>query len=78
MAWYLSCVGVVIEEFDTTFVNKYYNSQYDDKNNVNTTAIVAAASLVARALTMLASDNVLTVDSPTLKSIQVFPYYLCL
>lgn len=69
----LCCVGVVIEEFDTTFVNKYYNSQYDDRSNVDTTAIVAAASLVARTLTMLASDDVSTVDSPALNSIQVFP-----
>lgn len=72
MTW-LFCAGVVIEEFDTTFVNKFYHSQYDDKSNVNTTAIAAAASLLARTLVMLASENTSTVDSPALKSIQVTP-----
>lgn len=70
------CEGVVIEEFDTTFVNKFYHSQYDDKSNVNTTAIAAAASLLARTLVMLASDSVSTVDSPAFKSTQVTPYGL--
>jgi len=70
------CVGVVIEEFDTSFVNKFYHSQYDNKRNVNTTAIAAAASLLARTLVMLASEKTSTVDASALKSIQVRPYCL--
>lgn len=66
------CLGVVLEEFDTAFSNKFYHSQYDDKSNVNTTAIAAAASILARTLVMLASENT---DSPILKSIQVTPLF---
>ncbi|VVA32857.1 PREDICTED: nicastrin [Prunus dulcis] len=49
--------GVVLEDFDTVFTNKFYNSHLDDISNVNSSAIVAAASLVARTLYILASDN---------------------
>lgn len=62
-----SVAGVVLEEFDTAFSNKFYHSQYDDKINVNTTSIAAAASILASTLVMLASGNT---DSPILKSIQ--------
>lgn len=61
--------GVVLEEFDTIFKNKFYHSQYDDASNINVEVIASAASLVARALYMLASDN--TADTTILKSIQV-------
>ncbi|XP_059623229.1 nicastrin [Cornus florida] len=49
--------GVVLEDFDTAFTNKFYNSHLDDLSNINSSAIVAAASLVARTLYILASDN---------------------
>jgi nicastrin len=72
----LNCVGVVIEEFDTTFKNRFYHSQYDDLTNVNTTAIVAAASLVARSLLILASGNLLRSDSPAVTSIKVIFWFI--
>ncbi|KAJ4706851.1 Nicastrin [Melia azedarach] len=49
--------GIVLEDFDTTFSNMFYHSHLDDISNVNSSAIVAAASLVARSLYILASDN---------------------
>ncbi|XP_024365272.1 nicastrin isoform X1 [Physcomitrium patens] len=63
--------GVVIEEFDTAFTNKYYNSVDDNSSNVNLPSLVVAASLVARSLVLLASDNNLRFDSPIFESIQV-------
>lgn len=73
----LSCVGVVIEEFDTAFTNKYYNSVDDNSSNVNLPSLVVAASLVARSLVLLASDNNLRFDSPIFESIQVLPRFFC-
>ncbi|XVF41348.1 hypothetical protein PTKIN_Ptkin01aG0272900 [Pterospermum kingtungense] len=52
-----STSGIVLEDFDTTFANKFYHSHLDDSANINSSAIVAAASLVARTLYVLASDN---------------------
>ncbi|GJW14258.1 nicastrin [Tanacetum coccineum] len=59
--------GVVLEDFDTSFTNKFYHSHLDDLYisnaslfgvaNINSSAIVAAASLVARTLYILASNN---------------------
>ncbi|PQQ09583.1 nicastrin [Prunus yedoensis var. nudiflora] len=49
--------GVVLEDFDTVFTNKFYNSHLDDISNVNSSAIVEAASLVARTLYILASGD---------------------
>ncbi|KAA8530686.1 hypothetical protein F0562_005380 [Nyssa sinensis] len=49
--------GVVLEDFDTVFTNKFYHSHLDDLSNINSSAIVAAASLVARTLYVLASDG---------------------
>ncbi|XP_044468163.1 nicastrin isoform X3 [Mangifera indica] len=49
--------GVVLEDFDRVFANKFYHSHLDDLSNVNSSAIVAAASLVARSLFILASEN---------------------
>lgn len=49
--------GIVLEEFDTVFNNKLYHSHLDDLTNINSSAIVAAASIVARSLYILASDN---------------------
>ncbi|XP_022743603.1 nicastrin-like isoform X2 [Durio zibethinus] len=52
-----STSGIVLEDFDTIFANKFYHSHLDDSANINSSAIVAAASLVARTLYVLASDN---------------------
>ncbi|XWS65719.1 hypothetical protein CRYUN_Cryun05aG0137700 [Craigia yunnanensis] len=52
-----STPGIVLEDFDTIFANKFYHSHLDDSANINSSAIVAAASLVARTLYILASDN---------------------
>lgn len=49
--------GIVLEDFDTVFNNKFYHSHLDDLANINSSAIVAAASLVARTLYILASDK---------------------
>lgn len=52
-----STSGIVLEDFDATFANQFYHSHLDDLSNVNSSAIVAAASLVARTLYILASDD---------------------
>ncbi|CAN4126880.1 unnamed protein product [Withania somnifera] len=49
--------GVVLEDFDAAFTNKFYHSHLDDLSNINSSAIVAAASVVARSLYILASDK---------------------
>ncbi|XP_031100529.1 nicastrin [Ipomoea triloba] len=49
--------GIVLEDFDDAYRNKFYHSHLDDQSNVNSSAIVAAASLVARSLYVLASDK---------------------
>lgn len=65
-----SISGVVLEDFDSAFVNKFYHSHLDDLSNVNSSAVVAAASLIARTLYMLASETEDVQDS-TLASINV-------
>lgn len=52
-----STSGMVLEDFDTSFSDKFYHSHLDDMSNINSSAIVAAASLVARTLYILASDD---------------------
>lgn len=49
--------GIVLEDFDTAFTNKFYHSHLDDLSNINSSSIVDAASLVARTLYILASDK---------------------
>ncbi|XP_062107639.1 nicastrin [Humulus lupulus] len=49
--------GVVLEDFDTVFSNKFYHSHLDDLSNLNSSSIVAAASLLARTLYILTSDT---------------------
>ncbi|KAK9074877.1 hypothetical protein SSX86_003196 [Deinandra increscens subsp. villosa] len=61
--------GVVLEDFDTSFTNKLYHSHLDDLSNINSSAIVAAASLVARTLYILASNKDLSDSS--LNSVKV-------
>ncbi|XVE90848.1 hypothetical protein DITRI_Ditri20bG0109100 [Diplodiscus trichospermus] len=63
-----STSGIVLEDFDAIFSNKFYHSHLDDSANINSSAIVAAASLVARALYVLASDNK-DLTSPALSGI---------
>ncbi|KAE8713861.1 Nicastrin [Hibiscus syriacus] len=52
-----STSGIVLEDFDTVFANKFFHSHLDDSANINSSSIVAAASLVARTLYLLASDK---------------------
>ncbi|KAK9115812.1 hypothetical protein Sjap_014759 [Stephania japonica] len=61
--------GVVLEDFDTVFTNKFYHSNLDDLSNINSSVIAAAASLVSRALYILASDTEL--NTTALSSINV-------
>ncbi|PKU68574.1 Nicastrin [Dendrobium catenatum] len=62
-----SVSGVVLEDFDTFFINKFYHSHLDDPSNINSSSIAAAAIMVARALYILASDsphlNLITLNS---------------
>lgn len=62
--------GVVLEDFDSVFVNKFYHSHLDDLSNVNSSSVVAAASLIARTLYILASETKDVQDS-TLAAINV-------
>lgn len=62
--------GIVLEEFDTVFNNKLYHSHLDDLTNINSSAIVAAASLVARSLYILASNN-MELSSSALSAVTV-------
>ncbi|KAJ8763070.1 hypothetical protein K2173_023275 [Erythroxylum novogranatense] len=52
-----STPGIVLEDFDSSFINKFYHSYLDDISKINSSAIVAAASLVARTLYILASGD---------------------
>ncbi|KAF9625241.1 hypothetical protein IFM89_020827, partial [Coptis chinensis] len=65
-----SISGIVLEDFDTAFTNKFYHSRFDDLSNINSSAIVTAASLVARTLYILASDGK-EANNKTLDSISV-------
>uniref|UniRef100_A0A2P2M6K5 Uncharacterized protein MANES_02G078600 n=3 Tax=Rhizophora mucronata TaxID=61149 RepID=A0A2P2M6K5_RHIMU len=62
--------GITLEDFDTAFANKFYDSHLDDMSNINASAIVAAASLVARTLYILASGNK-NLSSSSLSAINV-------
>lgn len=59
--------GVVLEDFDSAFTNKFYHSHLDGLSNINATAVVAASSLVARTLYILA--NIMNTKAPSLTSI---------
>ncbi|KAM7268197.1 hypothetical protein ACFE04_010363 [Oxalis oulophora] len=61
--------GVVLEEFDRGFTNRFYHSHLDDISNVNSSSIVAAASLIARSLYILANNK--TVSSSALSTVNV-------
>uniref|UniRef100_A0A6M2F4Y3 Nicastrin n=1 Tax=Populus davidiana TaxID=266767 RepID=A0A6M2F4Y3_9ROSI len=65
-----STPGMVLEDFDTSFSDKFYHSHLDDMSNINSSAIVAAASLVARTLYILASDDK-NISSTALDAINV-------
>ncbi|KAG2287099.1 hypothetical protein Bca52824_046703 [Brassica carinata] len=60
--------AVVLEDFDTKFVNKFYHSHLDDLSNVNSSSVVAAASVVARTLYILATGSKDTSSSATSSS----------
>ncbi|CAH9138973.1 unnamed protein product [Cuscuta epithymum] len=50
--------GIVLEDFDDAYRNNFYHSHLDDLTaNINSSALVTAASLVARSLYILASDK---------------------
>ncbi|KAL6537670.1 hypothetical protein OROHE_012297 [Orobanche hederae] len=49
--------GLVLEDFDSAFRNEFYHSHLDDLSNVNSSSIIAAASLVARTLYILAGGK---------------------
>ncbi|KAJ1280941.1 hypothetical protein BS78_04G270600 [Paspalum vaginatum] len=65
-----STSGVVLEDFDSHFSNRFYHSYLDNPANINSSSIAAAAALVARALYILASDDAV-VDLMTLNTIKV-------
>ncbi|KAL5574330.1 hypothetical protein UlMin_023927 [Ulmus minor] len=62
--------GVVLEDFDTVFSNKFYHSHLDNLSNINSSSIAAAASLLARTLYILANDTK-DLNSSVLSAIKV-------
>ncbi|KAJ0981249.1 hypothetical protein J5N97_009504 [Dioscorea zingiberensis] len=65
-----STSGVVLEEFDASFSNKFYHSHLDNPSNINSSSIAAAAILAARALYILANGD-LPLNLITLNSIKI-------
>uniref|UniRef100_M8AVU5 Nicastrin n=1 Tax=Aegilops tauschii TaxID=37682 RepID=M8AVU5_AEGTA len=65
-----STSGVVLEDFDSQFSNRFYHSHLDSPANINSSSIAAAAALVARSLYILATGD-MTVDLMTLNTIKV-------
>ncbi|XP_044951706.1 nicastrin [Hordeum vulgare subsp. vulgare] len=65
-----STSGVVLEDFDSQFSNKFYHSHLDSPANINSSSIAAAAALVARSLYILATAD-MPVDLMTLNTIKV-------
>ncbi|KAH6796470.1 Zn-dependent exopeptidases superfamily protein [Perilla frutescens var. hirtella] len=59
--------GLVLEDFDSAFSNKFYHSHLDDLSNINSSSIVAAASLVARTLYIQAGGK----DPLSINSIKI-------
>ncbi|GBG78272.1 hypothetical protein CBR_g26303 [Chara braunii] len=49
--------GVLVTEYDSTFRNQYYQGHLDDSGNVDEEAISQAATLIARALFLLAGGG---------------------
>lgn len=49
--------GIVLEDFDTSFINNFYHSHLDNPSNINSSSIAAASIMVARALYILATDS---------------------
>ncbi|KAG6497136.1 hypothetical protein ZIOFF_045024 [Zingiber officinale] len=62
--------GIVLEDFGSSFSNKFYHSHLDNPSNINATSIAAAAALVARSLYILASGD-MQVNLMSLNSIKV-------
>ncbi|ONK58567.1 uncharacterized protein A4U43_C09F14400 [Asparagus officinalis] len=62
-----SVSGVVLEDFDTSFANKFYHSHLDNPSNINSSSV---AVLVARAIYVMASGRS-PLDLMTLNSIKV-------
>ncbi|CAM0944289.1 unnamed protein product [Alopecurus aequalis] len=65
-----STSGVVLEDFDSQFSNRFYHSNLDNPANINSSSIAAAAALVARSLYILATAD-MPLDLMTLNTIKV-------
>nr|CAD1825288.1 unnamed protein product [Ananas comosus var. bracteatus] len=65
-----STSGVVLEDFDSSFINRFYHSHLDDPSNINSSSIAAAAALVARSLYVLTAGD-LPLNLMALNSIKV-------
>ncbi|KAM0949128.1 putative nicastrin [Dioscorea sansibarensis] len=65
-----SISGVVLEEFDGSFSNKFYHSHLDNPSNINSSSIGAAAILAARAIYILATGD-LPLNLIVLNSIKI-------
>uniref|UniRef100_A0A0E0K513 Nicastrin n=1 Tax=Oryza punctata TaxID=4537 RepID=A0A0E0K513_ORYPU len=65
-----STSGLVLEDFDSQFSNRFYHSTLDGPANINSSSIAAAAALIARSLYILASAD-LPIDLITLNAIKV-------
>lgn len=49
-----SIEGVVVAEYDETYVNPYFDSYLDDDTNVDSDSIAAGAAMIAQAVHKLA------------------------
>lgn len=61
--------GVVLTEFDSKFLNKYYHNGLDVEGQVNTSSVVAAASILARTLYLVVTgqSNMTSAEASLLK-----------
>ncbi|XP_078444632.1 Zn-dependent exopeptidases superfamily protein [Wolffia australiana] len=69
-----STAGVVLEDFDSAFTNKFYHSHLDSTFNIDLSSVEAAANLVARATYLLAngaaeSANTIRVNSSLIEEL---------
>lgn len=60
--------GIVFDDFNTVFANKFYHSHLDDLSNVNSSSIEAASTIIARTLYILASKDT-NISNSTLAAI---------
>ncbi|CAM6086764.1 unnamed protein product [Calypogeia fissa] len=48
--------GIVLEDFDQSFENRFYHSHLDSTDNINTTSVASTAALIARSVYLLGNS----------------------